>query len=124
MSPRRYQAADGGEPFEVKSLPRHEWIPLEVGNHVTDEVVEATRFPLERLVTPVGSDASASEVGMYDVKHLGAISILADREAWPHFPSHEQRRPWGDGNCEAPFSVGITGDVRREELATVPGAGV
>ena len=73
----------------------------------------------------VWSDASASEVRLDRMKHLGAITVLADGEAWPHLPAHEQRGSWSDGDGEATFAVGVSGDVRREKLATVvPRAGV
>jgi hypothetical protein len=58
------------------------------------------------------------------MKHLGAIPVLADGKAWPHLPPHEQGGSWCDGNGEAAFAIDISGDVRREELATVSGAGV
>jgi hypothetical protein len=31
------------------------------------------------------------------MKHLGAISVLADGEAWPHLPSARELRPRRDG---------------------------
>ena len=91
--------------------------------HATDDVVEATRFPLQRLVAPIRPDASASKVRLKLVKHLGPISVLADGEARPHLPTCPQLAPRRDRDGEAPFSVGVAGDVRREELATA-GAGV
>ena len=48
---------------------------------------------IQRLVASVGSDASASEVGLQRVQHLGATSVLADGEARPHLPTHAQRSP-------------------------------
>src|SRR2546429_4290579 len=97
---------------------------FEVGDHVREDVLEATCFPLERLVTAIRPDASASEMCLNQLKHLGPVSILADREAWPHLPPHRKLRSRRDGAGEATLSVDVTGDVGREELATVSGAGV
>ena len=83
-----------------------------------EEILEPARFPLERPVAAIGSDASASEVRFDRLKHLGAITVLADGEAWPHLPAHEQRGSRGNGDGEATFAVGVSGNVRREELAT------
>jgi hypothetical protein len=59
------------------------------------------------------------------MKHLGSIAVLTDREARPHLPAHDQRGSWSYGNGEAAFFVDVSGDVCREELATVvPRAGV
>jgi hypothetical protein len=58
------------------------------------------------------------------MEHLGAVSVLADGEARPHLPSDRERRPRRDGDGEPAFAVGVTGDVRREELATDQRAGV
>ena len=124
MSSGRHQLADGDEALEVESLPRYQRPFLEVRNHKVEDVLEPPGFPLERPVTSIGSDASASEVRLDCVQHLGALSVLTDGEAWPHLPSHDQFRAWRDGNGEASFSVDVTRDVRREELSTVPGAGV
>ena len=93
--------------------------------HATEDILESTGLPLERLVAAVRPDASASKLRLNQLKHLGPVSVLADGEARPHLLSHEQLRSRRDGNGEATFSVGVTGDVRREELATAePGAGV
>src|SRR5205085_8992580 len=117
--------ADGREPIEVVPLARQERVPLEVGDHAPEDVLETPRLPLEGLVASVGPDASASEVRLDRMKHLGSISVLADREARPHLPTHKQLGSRSDGNGEAAFSVDVPGDVCREELATVvPRAGV
>ena len=58
------------------------------------------------------------------MQNLGAISVLTDGEARPHLPPRCELRPRRDGDREASFSVDVSGDVRREELATEPGAGV
>jgi hypothetical protein len=63
-------------------------------------------------------------MGHHRVKHLGAIPVLADGQTGPHLSSHAQTRPRRDGDGEAAFPVDVSGDVGREELATVPGAGV
>jgi hypothetical protein len=124
MPTSRHLAADPRESFKVKSLPGQQRERLEVWNHSPEEILEAPCFPLQRPVAAVWSDASASEVRLHQVEDLSAISVLTDGKAWPHLPAHEQRRPWGNGNGEAAFAVDVSGDVRREELATVPGAGV
>jgi len=100
-----HRTADGREPIEVVPFARQEWIPLEVRDHVPEDVLETPRLPLEGLVTSVGSDAPASEIRLDRMKHLGSISVLADREAWPHLPAHEQRGSRSNGYGEAAFSV-------------------
>jgi hypothetical protein len=97
---------------------------LEVGNHVLEEILESAGFPLHSPVATVRTNASAPEVRLQRMKHLSAISVLADGQAGPHLPPREQRCSRSDGNGEASFAVDVTGDVRREELATIPGAGV
>ncbi len=87
-------------------------------------VLEPARLPLQRPVAPIRPDASASEQLLDRVQHLGAVSVLADGETGSHLPSHPELRPGRDGDGEAPFSVDVAGDVRREELATAVGAGV
>jgi len=124
MPPRRHQPADGDETIEVETLSRQQRVPLEVRDHALEDVLEATRLPLEGLVTAVRSDASAPEVRLDRMKHLGAISVLADGQRRPHLPSQEQLRSRRDRNGEAAFAVDVSGDVRREELATVSRAGV
>ena len=88
-------------------------------DHALEDVLEATRLPLEGLVASIRPDASAAEVRLDRMKHLGAITVLTDGEAWPHLPPDEQRCPGRDRNGEASFSVDVTGDIRREELTTV-----
>ena len=119
-----HQAADPREQFEVESLAGQQRLQLEVRNHASEEILEPTRFPLQRAIAAVWSHASASEVRLNQVEDLGAITVLTDGKAWPHLPTHGQCRPRSDGDGEATFAVDVSGDVRREELATVPGAGV
>ena len=119
-----HRLTDGREAFEVDPLSRKQRIPLKVRDHAREDVLESTRLPLKGLVAPIGPDASASEMRLNQLKHLGPVSVLADREAWPHLPSDDELRSRKDGNGEATLSVDVTGDVGREELATVSGAGV
>src|SRR5438094_1724864 len=119
-----HEPADERETFEVELLRREQRISDEVRDDAPDEIVESPRLPLERPIAAIGPDASAPEVRLQRMQYLGAISVLADGEAGPHLPSHEQLRSRRDGDGEAAFSVGIPGDIRREELATAPGAGV
>ena len=93
-------------------------------NDVAEDVLEPTRFPFERAIAAIRPDRPASEQGLDGMKHLGSIAVLADGEARPHLPSHPQSSAWCDGNGEAAFAVDVSGDVCREELATVSGAGV
>ena len=58
------------------------------------------------------------------VNDLGPVSVLTHREAWPHLPPDLELGSRRDGNHEATFSVDVSGDVGREELATVTRAGV
>jgi hypothetical protein len=95
-----------------------------VGNDPLEEILEVTCLPLESLVAAIRPDASAPELDLQRVKHLGAISVLADGKAWPHLPTRDELRSWRDGNHEAAFTVRVAGDVHREELATEPRAGV
>jgi hypothetical protein len=97
---------------------------LEVRNHASEEVLEPSCFPLERLVAAVRSDAPAPEVILNQLKYLGPVSVLADRKAWPHLPSGDELGSRRDGDGEAALSVNVSGDVGREELATASGAGV
>ena len=119
-----HELTDGRESFEVQPFRGQQRIGLEVRDDTPDELIELACFPLQRLVAAVRPDASASEVSLQRVEHLGAVSVLADGEARPHLPSHLERRPRCDGNGEAAFAVGVAGDVRREELATGQRAGV
>ena len=80
------------EPLEVVPLARQKRVPLEVRNDALEDLLESPRLPLEGLVASVRPDASASEVRLDRMKHLGTISVLTDREAWPHLPAHEQLR--------------------------------
>ena len=120
----RHQATGPRELFEVKSLTGQQRVRIEVRNHAPDEILETTCFPLQRPIAAIWSDASAPEVRLNQVEDLGAITVLTDGKARPHLPSHEQRRPWSNGNGEAAFAVDVSGDVRREKLATASGAGV
>ena len=92
---------------------------LEMRDHTLEDVLETARLPLEGLVASIRPDASAAEIRLDRMKHLGAITVLTDGEAWPHLPPDEQRCSGRDRNGEASFSVDITGDIRREELTTV-----
>jgi hypothetical protein len=123
-APLCHQPADAGERLEVEPLTREERVQLEVRDHALEDVFEAPCLPLQRLIAPIGTDASAPEVGLYRVQHFGPVSVLTHREASPHLPSDPQRPARGDGNGEAAFSVDVSGDVGREELATATGAGV
>src|SRR6185437_10764066 len=95
----------------------------EMWNHPLDELVDLAGLPLQRLVAAVRPDASAPEVGLQRVEHLGALSVLADGEAGPHLPTDRERCTRCDRDGEAAFAVGIPRDVRREELATDQRAG-
>src|SRR4051812_48229961 len=92
----RHTSADRCETFEVVPLARHQRVRLEVRDDALENILETPGPPLQRLVAAVGSDASAPEVRVYRMKHLGSISILAHREARPHLPSDEQLRSWRD----------------------------
>ncbi len=86
----RHESADHRERFEVAAFPRHQWVPLEVRDDVREDVLESSCLPLHGLVAAVRTDASAPEERLDRMKHLGAISILANGEARPHLPTHEQ----------------------------------
>ena len=124
MGSDRHQPADGGEALEVVALAGEERVPLEVREDALEEVLEPPRLPLDGAVAPVRPDASAPEVRLDRKEHLGPIPVLTDREARPHLPTRQERRPWRDRDREAAFPVDIAGDVDREELATVQRAGV
>jgi hypothetical protein len=81
MLTTRHRVTDTGEALEVETLSRKQWKPLEVRDHVNEEILESTRLPLEGPVASVRPDAPASEVRLNQLKHLGSISVLADREA-------------------------------------------
>ena len=83
----RHQPADGGEALEVALLSGQQRIPLEVRDHAPEEILESPRLPLESPVAAIRPDASAPEVSLNRVKHLGPVSVLTDREARPHLPS-------------------------------------
>ena len=59
-------------------------------DHAAEEILEPACLPLERPVAAVGADRSAPERRFDQLKHLGSITVLADGEAWPHLPAHEQ----------------------------------
>ena len=69
---------DRREPLEVEPLSRQQWVPLEVRDHATEDVLEPTCLPLDGLVTAIRPDASAPEVRLNQLKHLGPVSVLAD----------------------------------------------
>ena len=77
MSPGRLQAADGREPLEIELLAREQRVTLEVRDDATEEILESSCFPLQRLAA-VRSDASAPEMHLERAKHLGTVSVLAD----------------------------------------------
>src|SRR5438105_2901929 len=124
MTPGCLQLADGRESFEVQALSGQQRISLEVRNHALQEILKPTRLPLQRAVAAIRSNVSASEVVLNRIEDLGPIAVLTDGEAGPHLPSRHELCPRRDRDGEAAFSVDITGDVGREELATVPRAGV
>src|SRR4051794_29186967 len=93
-----HQMADGRESFEVVLLARKERVLLEVRHDTLEDVLEPACLPLERLVAPIGSDASAAEERFDRMKDLGPISVLTDREARPHLPSRAECLPRSDGN--------------------------
>ena len=113
-----------GKTLEVATLTRQQRIVDEMRNYPVEDVLEPACLPLHRLIAPVGTDASASEIRGDRVNDLGSISVLADWEARPHLPSDRELSPRRDGNGEASFSVNVSGDIGREELATVARAGV
>src|SRR6266702_1363712 len=103
MSPGRHQPADVRKPLEITPLTREQWIGLEVGNDTLEDILEATRFPLHRLIAAVRADTSASEVVPDQLQHLGAISVLTDGKARPRFSPGEQSRPRRHRDREATF---------------------
>ena len=111
----------GTYPFQMQVQETHHFVDPPIEEAARSE---HHRVPLEGLVAAIGPDASASEVGLQRVQHLGSISVLADREAWPHLPTRSQLPARRDGDGEASLSVDVAGDVCREELATATGAGV
>jgi hypothetical protein len=124
MSSAPNVVTNDGEAFEIVTLSRLKRIADEVWDDAPEEILEPSGFPLHRSIAAIGTNASASEVRGDRVNDFGPVSVLADREAWPHFPSRGELRSRRDGNCEATFSVDVAGDVGREELATVARAGV
>ena len=105
-------------------IPWGETVPNAAILDALEEILETACLPLESLIAAIRPDAPAPEIDLQRVKHLGAISVLADGKAWPHLPARNELRSWRDGNCEAAFTVRVAGDVCREELATEPRAGV
>src|SRR5581483_10021900 len=108
--------ADGCEPIVVVPLPRQQGERVEVRQHTPEDVLETPPLPLQRPVASLRPDAPAPEVRLDRMKHLCPVSVLADREAWPHLPAHHELCPRRDRNGEAPLPVCVTGDVGREEL--------
>ncbi len=78
---------------------------LEMRNNLGGNVVDTPSFELHRLIALVGTDRSATEVPTHQLQDLGSVSVLRNREAWPHLPSNPQCRARSNGNREATFSV-------------------
>ena len=119
-----HEVAHLREALEIGPLPGQQRVPLEVRDHPVEDVLEPPRLPLEGLVAAIRADASASEVSLNQLKHLGPVSVLTDGEARPHLPTRDELGSGRDGDGEAALFVDVPGDVGREELATVSGAGV
>ncbi len=90
MGIRRHETTNTREAFEIEPFARNKRELLEVRDHSPEEILESTRLPLHSSIAPIRPDASAPEEGHHCVKHLGTITVLADREAWPYLPTHEQ----------------------------------
>src|SRR5207249_11264060 len=102
----------------------HNRLSLEVRNHALELVLESPCLPFQRSVAAARPNASAPEIGLQRMKHLGPIPVLADGKARPHLPACEQLRPRRDRDRETSFPINVSGNVDREELAAVPRAGV
>jgi hypothetical protein len=124
MSSDAHVSTYDGEALKIMALSGEQRIADEVRDNPLEDVLEPTRLPLHRSIAAIRADASAPEVRRDRVNDLGSVSVLADREAWPHLPSDRELGSRRDGNGEATFSVDVPGDVGREELATVTRAGV
>jgi len=119
-----HEPARERESLEIESFRGKQRITDEVRDDPLDELVEGACLPLQRRIAAVRPDASAPEVGLQRMEHLSPIAVLADGEAGSDLPSHRERRPRSDRDREATFSIGVAGDVGREELATDQRAGV
>jgi hypothetical protein len=124
MSSGAHVSTYDGEALEIVAFPGKQRIADEVRNDPLEDVIEPACFPLHRSIAAIRPDAPAPEIRRDRVNDFGPISILADREAWPHLPAHRELGSRRDGHGEATFSVDITGDIGREELATATRAGV
>ena len=70
---------------------------------------QTAHFPFHRLVTWIGTDCSAPEVGFNHVKYLAPVFILAYGHAWTDFPPHPELRSRRDGDREAAFTIEVPG---------------
>ncbi len=104
---------DRSERIEVHMLPGLQRIASEVRDDPIDEERKASNLPLHRLVASVGPERAAPEVPLDRQQDLGAVSVLADRDARPYLPADDERRPRGDRDREASLTVDESGDVRR-----------
>ena len=107
-----HPTADLVEQDEVVLLARPKGISAEVRDDSLDDQREATNLPLQRLVTAVRTDRAASEVSDEFSEYLGAVAVLADRQARSRFPADPECRARGERNREATLTVDVPRQVR------------
>ena len=71
------------------------------------DVVKSASLPFQGLVSWIRSNRPAAEIAGYELEDLVAVSILADRNTWPYFPSNPNSRAGADCDREASFTVEI-----------------
>src|ERR1700730_9208377 len=108
------EPTDCCECLEVFSLTGHQWVSLEVRYHRGQQAGQVAHLVLEGLVAPIWSESTAPEVGANDRQYLSPVSILADRETGPHFPSHTQLPAWRERDCEATLAIDVSRYIRRD----------
>ena len=73
-----HEPADERESFEIALFRGQQRKTDEMRDNSLDKFVELACLPLQRLVAAVRPDASAPEVRLDRMKHLGTITVLAD----------------------------------------------
>jgi len=84
------------------------------GMTLVSKLARFAHLVFESPVAPIRSEATAPEVSANGRQHLRSISILADREAWPHLPSRSQLPAWGKRDSEATLAINVSRYVRRD----------
>ena len=109
-----HSAADLVKQLEITLPTGSERIPPKVWEHAIHDHGEASHLPLERVIAAVRPERPAPEVSRYFFENLGAVTVLADRQARPRLPANAQRSAWREGDRKASLTVDVSRQIRRK----------